>query len=119
MILKRTLSAALLGAVVLSSLPWEAAALGPLDGSPVGGATVPAPTSAGGESTDFPEDEHFPTDECACLCGLCAVAAHAVVHQTWSTPGAPGAPAREYSPAPDDAHAPSLPTGLFRPPKSG
>lgn len=125
--MKRVVSALLLGTIVLSSLPWEAAALAPGPGSTTEAEVSPihlsgAPNPAAGrmiESGEGPSPSELPVDECSCLCGMCAVSGHATATDLEAPRDLPTDPVVAHCPAATEADISSIPSGLFRPPKHG
>lgn len=113
--LKRTVSSLLLGTVLLSSLPWEVATeLRPTGGDgPAAQASVDGAFGADGVPADLP------ADDCACLCGMCAVSTHATVQAVALPSAALGGPAPALSRPAPAPHLSAVPKGLFRPPKRG
>lgn len=112
---KRVVSACLLAAILLSSLPWEAASLDSWADS----TERLAPThleDAAGESPLAPD---LPSDECTCLCGMCAVSSHATTPQIEPPRAFPSGPTPGISFPTRNPHLSSHPSGLFRPPKHG
>ena len=110
--MRRMTAAALLTAVLVSSLPWEMAGLPDVtDGL--------ATAEARAETRDARDtQESAPTtDSCVCLCIVCPGAA---VEGFWDTPGISALPSfvRTNSVQSDQTHPYEVLSRLFRPPRS-
>lgn len=125
--MKRVVSALLLGTIVLSSLPWEAAALAPGSESATEAEVTPIHLSGVAnavvrcmlESGERPSSSELPVDECSCLCGMCAASGHATAPDLEAPGALPTDPVPARCPAATEADISSMPSGLFRPPKHG
>lgn len=125
--MRRVVSALLLGTIMLSSLPWEAAALAPgseraseAEVTPIHLSGAPNPVARCMlESDERPSPSELPVDECSCLCGMCAASGHATAPDLEAPRALPRDPVPARCPAATEAPISSIPSGLFRPPKHG
>lgn len=116
---RRSVAALLSVAILLSALPWEAAALGQIGDDTVDAVPLTGSPAEGHTDDELPGRGSEPVDGCACLCGLCAVSTPATIHAVQLSTIVPaGRPAPEFTP-PGDPHVSSARKGLFRPPRQG
>ena len=115
---KRAVATILLAAILLSALPWEAAASGRAGDNAVNVVSLTGSPPEGNPDDDLPGRGGEPVDGCTCLCGLCAVSTLATVPAVQPPTIVPVDPEPEFTP-PGDPHVSSVPKGLFRPPRRG